>query len=80
MKHSSRLVHPVSAGAYQLKVRDGVEDLTGLPLDGDFNGTPEGDFSRNFAISAFAAAGSEFRVNSTTLGSQETVSFYGSQT
>ena len=44
-------LQPLTPGSYDLTLRDTVQDLFGNPLDGDYDGTPGGDFHRTFTVS-----------------------------
>ena len=41
---------PLPPGRYTLAIRDTVEDLFGNRLDGNYDGTPGGDFNREFVV------------------------------
>lgn len=43
-------LQPLGAGEYTLRIRDRVRDLFGNALDGNWDGTPGGDFQRRFTI------------------------------
>jgi hypothetical protein len=60
----------VESGSYVVSARDSLRDVSGNALDGNFDGTPGGDFSRAFSVVLPDPAGAEFRVNSTTAQSQ----------
>ena len=59
-------------GAYTLTARQTIQDRAGIPLDGDRDGIPGGDFVLHFDVLAAAPqpAGDEFRVHATTDGGQ----------
>jgi CSLREA domain-containing protein len=58
-------------GYYVLTVKSSIRDLAGNALDGNFDGAPGGDFTRMFTIAQPVATGSEFRVNTTVAGVQD---------
>lgn len=43
-------VQPLEAGTYVLTIQDTVEDIFGNALDGDYNGTPGGNYTLQFTI------------------------------
>ncbi|HYW80343.1 MAG TPA: hypothetical protein VE890_12235, partial [Thermoguttaceae bacterium] len=43
-------LQPLEPGTYELTIRDTIEDLFGNRLDGDFDGSPQGNFRRNFVV------------------------------
>ena len=63
---------PLSAGVFVLTANgtSTITDLFGNALDGNFDGTPGGDFSRTFEVPP--ALGDEFQVNTFTTGTQRT--------
>lgn len=63
---------PLKGGNYSLITRHTIQDLAGLPLDGEADGIPGGDFRRNFSVSTMAVAGAETRVNTYTTNAQWT--------
>ncbi|REK09046.1 MAG: hypothetical protein DWQ37_19500 [Planctomycetota bacterium] len=60
---------PLSSGAYQWTLRDALRTAHGVPLDGDSNGIPGGDYVHALRMSQLVP-GSEFQVNTYTTGSQ----------
>ncbi len=42
---------PLGPGTYMLRIRSFVEDQFGNRLDGDYDGSPDGDFRRTFVVS-----------------------------
>ncbi|MBI1347830.1 hypothetical protein GC163_16260 [bacterium] len=60
---------PLAVGTYQLVAKETITDVAGNMLDGDRDGTPGSDFTRQFRVSDIVTAGGEFQVNTyTTLG------------
>ncbi len=43
-------IQPLSQGLYDLVISDRIEDLFNNKLDGDFNGTAGGQFTRGFFV------------------------------
>ena len=59
---------PLGGGRYILTLKDSVQDIFGNKLDGDYNGTPGGNFNWSFTVSASATGGSTGPGNSTLPG------------
>ncbi|MDZ4686874.1 MAG: cadherin domain-containing protein, partial [Planctomycetaceae bacterium] len=57
-------------GDYVLTAQDALRDLVGNSLDGDVNGVPGGDFTRNFQVRVPQPIGGEVRVNAQTPNAQ----------
>jgi hypothetical protein len=62
----------LTLGDYVLTAKGTLTNINGFPLDGDANGTDGGDFARAFQVPNVGRLGSEFRVNTSTVGSQQT--------
>jgi hypothetical protein len=67
---SVNLTAPLSSGSIVIELDDRVENLLGLPLDGNADLTPGGDFQRAFSIAHIAPSGDEQKVDLTTIGQQ----------
>lgn len=57
-------------GAYQLTLRQTVQDVTGRSMDGENDQVPGGDFQLSFNVAKTSSAGSETRLNTHTTSSQ----------
>ncbi|MBI1347631.1 hypothetical protein GC163_15225 [bacterium] len=57
-------------GTYQLVAKETITDVAGNMLDGDTDGAPGGDFTRQFRVSDIVTAGGEFQVNTVTTNAQ----------
>jgi Ca2+-binding RTX toxin-like protein len=68
------LAAPLCDDMYTLTARSVIHDLAGIPLDGDGDGSPGGDFVRHFAARAGVPQpeGDEFRVHEAFAGDQRT--------
>jgi hypothetical protein len=56
----------LQSGSYVVAARDRLRDVAGSGLDGNFDGSAGGDFTRAFSVVLPVAVGPEFRVNVTT--------------
>jgi len=65
------LSSPLASGVIELTALGSLQDRESGALDGDDNGVSGGNFTRQFEIRPQSPLGSEFRVNTTTIGSQE---------
>lgn len=63
-------VPPLKEGTYSLVARSSIRNPAGLPLDGEADGIPGGNFRRNFSVATTLPAGVETRVNTTTTNFQ----------
>jgi len=60
-------IQSLADGSYVLTIKSSVEDLFGNDLDGNYDGTPGGDYKISFTV---LAAGSDKRVNTDPAGKQ----------
>jgi len=63
---------PLTPGDYVLTAKQTITDTAGNALDGNFDGTPGGAFSRTIRVRLPQPQGSEFAVNTYTTGAQRT--------
>ena len=59
---------PLGGGNYVLTLKASVQDIFGNSLDGDYNGSPGGNFGRAFIVAGSAIGGSSGTGNTTSPG------------